>query len=215
MQAPILGTDNDVTPQVRKEQTKGLSILLAWLPVVAPCSNPFKKTAPQSGPYLKGIYVQNETPNEIVILTDHVDNRYSIGCGNCDKTTTHACDNLNEVELHLFGHKYWIDRDESDSVYVLKCAACAEIDVTPFMDDVRTSIDLHERFHDYVKTLTNEEPMYFSAIDQLMYLWDFVDTLHEETEQPLEEFRIDRLAFWMKHVIPVQEVNLQSNNEEA
>jgi hypothetical protein len=152
---------------------------------------------------------------EIVILKDDINNRYSIACSDCDTSVTHKCNPFTQAELHLFGHKYEVNRDDSDSVFVLNCVSCEEVDVTPFMDDVRTSIDMHERFHDYVKARTNDDPNYFSGIDQLMFLWDFIDTLDEETEQPKEHFRIDRLAYWMKHVEPEEEITDQTQKEEV
>lgn len=139
---------------------------------------------------------------EIVILKDDIDNRYSIACSDCDTSITHKCNPFTQAELHLFGHKYEVDRDESDSLFILECVSCGDIDFTPFMDDVRYSIAMHEQFHDYVMALTNNDPDYFSAVDQLMYLWDFIETLDEETEQPKEHFRCDRIAYWHHLVYP-------------
>lgn len=153
---------------------------------------------------------------EIVILKDDIDNRYSIACGDCDTSVTHKCNPFTEAELHLFGHKYEVDRDDSDSLFILECVTCGDIDFTPFMDDVRHSITMHERYHAYVKARTNDDPDFFSGIDQLMFLWDFIDTLKAETEQPKEYFRMDRIAYWYDHVYPNPEDNVdETDNAEG
>jgi hypothetical protein len=153
---------------------------------------------------------------EIVILTDDINKHYSIACSDCDNSVTHKCNPFTDAELHLFGHKYEVDRDCSDSVFILECVSCGDIDFTPFMDDVRYSIAMHEQFHDYVKFRTNDDPDYFSGIDQLMFLWDFIDTLDEETGQPKEYFRVDRIRHWYDLVYPdLQESVTETKKDEV
>jgi len=152
--------------------------------------------------------------NEIVIMTDNIDNRYSIGCGNCDKTITHTCDGLTEAELHHFGHLYSLDRDDSDSVYLLKCISCDLVDITPFMQDVRQSIASHEGLHDYIRSMTNNEPDYFHPIDVMMHEWDYAESL-EGALQDEDFFRIERLTRWMSKVVDIDTLLAQDADEEG
>lgn len=147
--------------------------------------------------------MRTEQTNEIVLLTDNVEKRYSIGCGNCNKSITHKCDNLNEAELHLFGHKYSLDRDESDSVYLLKCIDCDLVDITPFMDDVRQSIASHEALHDYILAMTNNDAIYFHPVDVMMHEWNRAESL-PVYEQDDELFRIERITRWLPKVVDVE-----------
>lgn len=151
---------------------------------------------------------------EIVILKDDIDNRYSIACSDCDTSVTHKCNPFTEAELHLFGHKYEVDRDESDSLFILECLSCGDIDFTPLMDDVRYSIAMHERYHDYVKVRTFDDPEFFSGIDQLMYLWDFLETLDEDEEKPKEYFRVDRIVHWYDLVYPSGQGTIEDAEKE-
>jgi hypothetical protein len=103
----------------------------------------------------------------------------------------------------MFGHKYLLDRDNSDSVYLLKCIDCDLVDITPFMEDVRMSIASHEALHDYILGMTNNEASYFHPVDVMMHEWEHAESL-PVSAQDEEFFRIERITRWLPKVVDVE-----------
>ena len=82
------------------------------------------------------------------------------------------------------------------------------------MQDVRQSIASHEGLHDYIRSMTNNEPDYFHPIDVMMHEWDYAESL-ESTLQDEDFFRIERLTRWMSKVVDVDKLLAQATEEEG
>lgn len=143
--------------------------------------------------------MSEKTNNEVTVLTDHVNHFYSIGCEACDTSVTHVCGE-NEPARLSYDFPLQIERDKTDSVYILGCAYCGLVDISPFGDDILASKTGHKKFHGFVLAMTHNTPEYYHPIDLIMFECDWLDTLEGDQEDS-EYARLSRRDFWAGKVI--------------
>lgn len=95
--------------------------------------------------------------------------------------------------------KYSVERDSSDSTWILRCARCGVVDITPFNAEIESAKITHDRFHEWVLTLANAHPPKWPATLQEILEYGFSSTLFDD-DRVENDFRLTRLNFWKDRI---------------
>lgn len=91
--------------------------------------------------------------------------------------------------------KYSIERDESNSVDVLRCERCGIVDITPFDNEIEYAQFIHEQFHEWVLALVPAHPPKWPATLHEILEYGFAATLIDDDKID-NDFRLQRVASW-------------------
>lgn len=167
--------------------------------------------------------MENQAPvpteaTTVTLIKDSIDLRYSISCEGCETVIVHDCarpkrmkqadnflDKQEEVRVyHEFcdadfldlGDGFDVERDKTDSVFMLFCDFCLLVDISPFKTDIFTSARHHRSLHSFVDACY---PMFMESnpvsLDYFEFEHEYVDQL-EHADAIREDSRASRCYGW-------------------